>query len=357
MRGKTIQRGEVLTVLKNKCAGTLRAAGRTDAVNKLLRELDRNGQQRDELLGVLRKMADSKEIVVEIDGLHWTLIKLPHVITEPESEDTDVPAQRGRKLTTYPCDAVSHELPSTLPDHLVGPVLTTYTPEAAKKAIMTMADLVWELLCEFGKSQMGRGEVLDAIHSVVQTLHPDLDAGLVDTRASQVLHYLIGRQQLDCGPDDPNDPAAVFSLQLPEKPAVPAMDKDQAIEQLITAVEDKQRQIDTLKKQLEEMKTTHVSAATLEQLTGRLEGALGKNTELQRELDAANESRAASDREHAEALRRLNAEHQAALDKQRQELTAAADAERSQLESELTQHTSSVTPELAERMRKLGIDL
>jgi hypothetical protein len=353
MPGSSIRQSMVLRVLTEQHDGRVLAGSNTDAAAKLLRTMTLRSGQRGTLCALLRQMAADDQVIIEVTGNHFDVIALPNITPKTEGE-ADMAAPRGMNMTIRARTANGEDLPSTLRDEHVGPVETTYLSPEAGENVKATADLVLERLGKLGKLRMGRDEVLGIIQGVVVELNEDVQSDVAATLVVPVFSYLVDQRRLLREPGG-RQKVTVYLFKPPaEMPVVaqPPLTKDDAIGQLVAALEARDRTIAELSGALEEAKATRVDPAILEQLTERLETATTENEHLERQLGDAERTK----RAHAEELKQLRAQHQAELRKLQEKLNASEVA-KCQLETELAGRNQPVSVDLLRRMEKLGITL
>jgi hypothetical protein len=326
------------------------------------------------VIELLERMDDANELVLERNEQWYvTMIALPDSLPTPAKEETEVPAPRGMNKTVAARSGDGKELPSHLPDDMVGPVETTYSSEEAGKEIEATARLVLEGLVKEGKARISREQLLAEIRGVVQTLHTGqgtLTAAVIDAISLQVLGWLCDNKHIRR--EDRREKGALYNVQLPQtlKPtavAQPILTKDEAIAQLMERVrvlngqlEEEKATSANLQRQLDEFEKQQITPALFQQLLARAEQQQKAINELQRQIKDANAAHQKEIRElkqgHEHTLEALRETHRSELTTASRKLTDT-EKELRRLEGELKKAQGGATLDAttAQRLAALGI--
>ncbi len=248
-----------------------------------------------------------------------------------------MPERKGMHRTTQPRTAEGQDLPATLPNHLVGPSITT-DPDLRKEAEGATEFVVEQL--DMLPARANTTAIMAVIVGVLQQLYEPL---VVTALKQTVFDCLVRQGHLRRASSSHKN--VVYDVQPPKKEP---LTKDEAMRKLIGRVEELTNINHDLKAELAEAKagSSMVDPSIIEQLATKLESANQRIEQLTEELADAHRATEQGSRQHHKELTSL-----------RTELTEAKGTI-ARLEGEaLTRQSQNATldPETATRLRALGI--
>lgn len=309
-------------------------------------------------------------------------------------------AGKGRHYTTYPRRFNGEEIPSTLPDELVGPVEVRKMADS-EYSPADVADLAVERLHESEKAELTKEEFRTIVLSVVGELGCPQGAAeqmVTDQYMGRITKHLRSAKHIK----DTAGKPGVWTV-LPPAPAV--VQRDEALEKLVEKAEEQQEVIrtqtellgqqrsdleekdlvidqkdgeirrlgDEVKKltqeleELEERPTAGIDPVALEQLLSKYESVTSELTKLKVNLQTAERTTTTAERLRTEAQEQLRRAEAALRGKTKRvtELEAELRKKAEQLEAALqrvetlekVQAHKEVSDDLVARLKAVGIDI